>query len=34
LVGPLSTGIDDPDTVRTLIEFAARALGAVHATHA
>ncbi len=27
LVGPLATGTDDPDTVPTLIEFAARALG-------
>jgi AcrR family transcriptional regulator len=34
LVGPLATGIEDPDTVPTLIEFAARALGAVDATHA
>jgi AcrR family transcriptional regulator len=34
LVGPLSTGTEDPDTVRTLIDFAARALGAVHVTHA
>jgi AcrR family transcriptional regulator len=34
LVGPLATGTEDPDTVPTLIEFAARALGAVDATHA
>ena len=31
LVGPLATGTEDPDTVPTLIEFAARALGAAHA---
>ena len=34
LVGPLATGADDPDTVPTLIQFAARALGAVDAAHA
>jgi AcrR family transcriptional regulator len=33
LVGPLATGTDDPETVPALIEFAARALGAAHATH-
>lgn len=34
LVGPLTTGTDDPDTVPTLIQFAVRALGAVDAAHA
>jgi AcrR family transcriptional regulator len=34
LVGPLASGTEDPDTVPTLIEFAARALGAGDATHA
>lgn len=39
LVGPLATGTDpghaaDPDTVPTLIRFAARALGATDAAHA
>jgi len=33
LVGPLATGIEDPDTVPTLIDFAVRALGAVDACH-
>jgi AcrR family transcriptional regulator len=34
LVGPLATGIEDPETLPTLIQFAHRALGAVDAAHA
>ncbi|MDP9094558.1 MAG: TetR/AcrR family transcriptional regulator [Actinomycetota bacterium] len=34
LVGPLSSGTEDPETLPTLIQFAHRALGAVDATHA